>query len=161
MTNQQRVSTCLWFDKEAEAAAAFYVSLFHNSKVTAVSRYGEGAPMPAGTALTVQFELDGVEFLLLNGGPHFKLTEAASLSVRCDTQSEVDRLWSALTANGGTESMCGWLKDRYGVSWQIVPTILPKYLTDTDRVRAARVMEVMMKMVKLDIAKLEAAYRGD
>ena len=161
MTHPQRVSTCLWFDRQAEEAANFYVSLFPNSSVTAIARYGEGTPMPAGLAMTVEFKLDGTEFLLLNGGPHFKLTEAASLSVRCDTQAEVDRLWSALIANGGNESMCGWLKDRYGVSWQIVPTILAKYLNDPNRDRAARTMAAMMQVKKLDIAKLEAAYRGE
>jgi predicted 3-demethylubiquinone-9 3-methyltransferase (glyoxalase superfamily) len=160
MPKPQRISTCLWFDREGEEAANFYTSLFDNARVTAVSRYGKGAPLPEGTALLVEFTLDGTPFQALNGGPHFKLTEAASISVRCDTQTEIDHLWMRLTANGGSESHCGWLKDRFGVSWQIVPSQMSNWMTDKDPARVARVTAAFMPMRKLDIATLEAAYRG-
>lgn len=160
MSRPQKVSTCLWFDNQGEEAANFYVSLFENSRITAVSRYGEGAPLPKGTALTVMFELDGIEFLILNGGPHFKLSEAASLSVRCDTQAEIDRLWGLLIANGGQESRCGWLKDRFGLSWQIVPSQMSAWMTDPDPARLARVIAAFMPMNKLEISIIERAWRG-
>lgn len=160
MTNPQRVSTCLWYDHDGEEAANFYVSLFDNSRIAAVSRYGKGAPLPEGTALLVEFTLDGTPFQALTGGPHFKLTEAASISVRCGSQAEIDRLWTRLTANGGSESRCGWLKDRFGLSWQVVPTQMSVWMTDKDSKRVARVTESFMTMNKLDIATLEAAYRG-
>jgi predicted 3-demethylubiquinone-9 3-methyltransferase (glyoxalase superfamily) len=156
----QKVSTCFWFDKDGEDAAKFYVSLLPNSRITAVSRYGKGAPLPEGTALTVTFELAGTEFMALNGGPHFKLTEAASLVVQCDGQAEIDRLWSALLADGGKEQQCGWLKDRYGMSWQIVPARLRDMMQAGEPERMARVMAAVMKMVKLDLAPLEAAYKN-
>jgi predicted 3-demethylubiquinone-9 3-methyltransferase (glyoxalase superfamily) len=160
MAKPQKVSTCLWFDTQAEEAAQFYTSLFDDSRVTGVSRYGPGAPLPEGTPLMVSFLLDGTEFLALNGGPHFKLTEACSLVVRCDTQAEIDRLWARLSEDGGAEQRCGWLKDRYGLSWQIVPAAVDGMMRDPDRRRSARVMAAIMGMVKLDAAKLEAAYHG-
>jgi predicted 3-demethylubiquinone-9 3-methyltransferase (glyoxalase superfamily) len=160
MSKPQRISTCLWYDRDGEEAANLYTSLFENSRVTSVSRYGKGAPLPEGTAWLVEFTLDGVPFQALNGGPHFKLTEAASLSVACDTQGEIDRLWSRLTANGGAESHCGWLKDRFGLSWQIVPSMMAAWMCDPDPARVARVVAAFMPMAKLDIAALETAYRG-
>lgn len=160
MSHPQRISTCLWFDRNGEEAATFYTSLFDNSRITAVSRYGKGAPLPEGTAMLVEFALDGTPFQALNGGPHYKLTPAASLSLRCDTQSEIDRLWSRLTANGGAESRCGWLVDRFGLSWQIVPSMMAAWMSDPDSARVARVVAAFMPMQKLDLATLEAAYRG-
>ena len=160
MAYKQKVSTCLWFNTEAEDAAKFYVSLFDKSRITALSRYGKGAPMPEGTVLTVVFELAGTEFMALNGGPHFKFTEASSMVVLCDTQAEIDRLWGALLAGGGREQQCGWLKDRYGLPWQIVPARLRDLMKDPDQANTDRVMAALLSMVKLDIAKLEAAYKG-
>lgn len=157
MTVRQRVSTCLWFDDNGEEAAKFYVSLFPNSRIVSISRYGEGGMMRQGLAMLTRFELGGVEFAALNGGPHFKLTEAASLVSLCDTQAEIDRLWSALLAGGGVESRCGWLKDRFGLSWQVIPSMLSDVLADRDPARSARVMEAIMSMVKIDIATLVAA----
>ena len=158
MPKPHRISTCLWFDRNGEEAATLYTSLFENSRIGSVSRYGKGAPLPEGTALMVEFILDGVPYQALNGGPVYKLSEAVSLSVSCDTQAEIDRLWSALTANGGRESRCGWLVDRFGLSWQIVPSMMASWMTDP--ARAARVMAAFMPMQKLDIATLEAAARG-
>jgi predicted 3-demethylubiquinone-9 3-methyltransferase (glyoxalase superfamily) len=158
MTIKQRVSTCLWYDDNGEEAANFYVSLFPNSRIISINRYGEGAPMPKGTAMLVRFALDGVEFAALNGGKHFKLTEAASLVALCETQVEIDRLWTRLTANGGAESMCGWLKDRFGLSWQIIPEGVDKLMADP--VRGARVFAAIMAMKKIDIAKVKQAYEG-
>lgn len=160
MSKPQRISTCLWYERDGEEAANFYTSLFDNARITSVSRYGKGAQLPEGTAMLVEFTLDGTPFQALNGGPHFKLTEAASLSVRCDTQAEIDRLWSRLTANGGAESRCGWLKDRFGLSWQIVPSMMGTWMSDPDPARVARVIAAFMPMIKLDISALEAAYRG-
>ncbi len=149
----------LWFDDQAEEAANFYISLFPNSRVLNLTRYGEGAPLPAGLVMTVEFELGGRPFVALNGGPHYSLTPAFSLSVLCETQEEVDRLWAALT-EGGKEVACGWLTDRWGLSWQIVPEALPRLLQDPDPAKASRVMQAMMQMVKLDIAALERAADG-
>jgi predicted 3-demethylubiquinone-9 3-methyltransferase (glyoxalase superfamily) len=160
MTKTQKVSTCLWFDTEAEEAAKFYVSLFENARITGVSRYGKGARMSEGTALVVTFELEGAGFMALNGGPAFTLTEAASIVVTCDSQAEIDRLWSALTADGGKEARCGWLKDRFGLSWQIVPSFIRDVMQGGDEAAAGRVMAAVMGMVKIDIAKLEAAHKG-
>ncbi|HLQ11842.1 MAG TPA: VOC family protein [Steroidobacteraceae bacterium] len=154
-----KISTCFWFDTQAEEAARFYVSLFADARVTEISRYGPGQPMPDGLALAVNLEIEGARFMLLNGGPVFRQSEAASICVSCDTQAEIDRLWSALTAGGGKESMCGWLKDRYGVSWQITPAILGPLMSG-DPARAARVMGAFMQMRKFDIAALQAAARG-
>jgi len=156
----RKVHTCLWFDREGEDAAKFYCSLVPNSRVTEVSRYGPGMPLPEGTAMMTMFELGGVQFGALNGGPMFKHSEAASIVVPCETQAEIDTLWSGLTADGGAESMCGWLKDRYGVSWQIVPHALEKLMAGGDKAGLQRMMAKMMTMKKLDIAQLEAAYKG-
>ena len=159
MASKQKIKTFLWFDKEAEEAAKFYTSIFKNSRITTVSRYDDAGPGPKGSAMTVAFELEGQEFLALNGGPQFKFTEAISLLVTCDSQAEIDELWSKLTA-GGQESQCGWLKDRYGLSWQIVPSALPHLLQDPDPAKSARVMRAMLQMKKMDLARLERAYRG-
>jgi predicted 3-demethylubiquinone-9 3-methyltransferase (glyoxalase superfamily) len=160
MATRQKVSPFLWFDDQAEEAANFYVSLFPNSKVKEVVRM-PGIPDAApGKATLVTFELDGVEVLALNGGPHFKPTEAFSMFVHCDSQEEVDRLWDKLIADGGSPSQCGWLKDRWGLSWQICPDILTKLMSDQDRTKAKRVADAMMKMGKIDIAALKRAYEG-
>lgn len=151
---RQKVTPFLWFDTQAEEAANFYVSLFPDSAVTAVS------PGPTGAALVVAFRLAGVDYLALNGGPHQKLTEAFSLSIDCQTQAEVDDYWEKLSA-GGSEVCCGWLKDRFGLSWQVVPDVLPKLLGDADRVKAGRAMDAMMGMIKLDVAALQAAFDGN
>ena len=154
----QKITPFLWFDTQAEDAAKFYVSVFPNSKILRTARYGEAGPGPKGGVMTVEFELDGQRMIALNGGPVFKLTEAFSLSVDCKDQKEVDHYWTKLS-EGGQESMCGWLKDRYGLSWQIVPTILGKLLSDKDGKKAKRVMEAMLKMRKIDIAALKAAAK--
>lgn len=159
----QRITPCLWFDDQAEEAAKFYTSIFKNSKIGRVTRYGEaGAGVsgrPKGSVMTVTFRLDGQEFLALNGGPEFKFTEAVSLIVHCKTQKEVDRMWEKLS-DGGSEGPCGWLKDRFGLSWQIVPTVLSKMLQDKDQGKAERVMEALLQMHKLDIKRLKHAYGG-
>lgn len=155
----QKITPCLWFDNNGEEAAKFYTSIFKNSKLGAISRYGEGAPMPKGTALTVTFQLEDQEFMALNGGPAFKFNEAVSFVVNCETQNEIDDYWEKLTA-GGKEVQCGWLKDKYGVSWQIVPTALGKMMEDKDSAKTNRVMQALMKMVKLDIDGLQRAYNG-
>lgn len=156
---RQKVTPFLWFESQAEEAANFYVSLFKDSKVVKVTRHGDGGRGPAGTAMTVEFELAGVSYIALNGGPHYQLTEAFSLSVDCESQAEVDELWEKLTADG-TPIRCGWLKDKYGLTWQVVPTALPKLLCDPDPVKANRVMQAMLPMSKIDIAKLQQAYDG-
>jgi predicted 3-demethylubiquinone-9 3-methyltransferase (glyoxalase superfamily) len=147
---RQKITPFLWFDNQAEEAARFYVSLFPDSGVTKVT------PVPGGTALVVEFRLAGIPFAALNGGPHFRLTEAFSLSIDCQSQAEVDHYWEALSA-GGSKGRCGWLKDRYGLSWQVIPAVLPKLLGDPDPDKAGRVMTAMMGMTKLDVAALEAA----
>jgi predicted 3-demethylubiquinone-9 3-methyltransferase (glyoxalase superfamily) len=152
----QKITPCLWFDTEGEAAAEFYTSVFPNSRVLEVSRYGDENPSRAGSALTVEFELDGTHFTALNGGPQFTFDEAISFQVSCDGQDEVDYYWDTLTA-GGEESQCGWLKDKFGVSWQIVPTALIELLADPDPDRAQRAMQAMLGMKKIDIAAVEAA----
>ena len=157
--NQQKIKPFLWYDNGAEEAVNFYCSLFKDSKVGKVTRYPEGGPAPAGMVMTVEFELGGVQFVALNGGPHFKLTEAFSLSVDCDDQAEVDRLWNELTEEG-TPSQCGWLDDRYGVSWQIVPRDMLKLLSATDKAASQRAFDVMLTMVKIDIAAVQAAFEG-
>jgi predicted 3-demethylubiquinone-9 3-methyltransferase (glyoxalase superfamily) len=158
MAGIQKITPFLWFNQEAEEAANFYVSLFQDSKVLSVTRYGEAGPGPKGSAMTVEFQLAGQKFVGLNGGPVFKFTEAISLFVTCDSQEEVDMLWSRLTADGGQESQCGWLKDRYGLSWQIVPDRFMQLMRDKDPKRTQRVMQAMLKMKKFDIARLEEAY---
>ncbi|MBN9004484.1 MAG: VOC family protein [Rhizobiales bacterium] len=154
------ITPCLWFDREAEQAAKFYISVFKNGKIIETSYYGEGGHMPAGTVLVVTFELNGMRFQALNGGPHFKFNEAISLSVDCKNQDDVDYFWDKLTADGGAPSQCGWLKDKYGVSWQIVPDIMPRLLQNPDRARIDRAMQAMMKMKKIVIADIEAAANG-
>ena len=148
----------LWFDTQAEEAMNFYVSVFPNSKVLGVSRYGEGSPGPAGAVMTANFELNGQEFIALNGGPVFHFTEAISFVISCETQAEVDSFWSKLTGGGGEESQCGWLKDKYGLSWQVVPTALGELLGDKDAEKAGRVMQAMLGMKKIDIEGLRKAY---
>lgn len=155
----QKITTYLWFDQQAEEAAQFYTSLFPDSKILEVQRYGEAGPGPKGQAMIVKFRLAGQEFLALNGGPHFRFTEAISLLVSCRDQQEVDELWEKLTA-GGAPSQCGWLKDRYGLSWQIIPTVLPELLGDPDPARAQRAMQAMLGMQKIDIAQIQQAAGG-
>lgn len=155
----QKITPCLWFDGQAEEAANFYTSIFKNSRVLNISRYGEAGPMPAGTVLTVDFELEGHEFTALNGGPEFKFTEAISFQVSCRDQDEVDELWDRLS-EGGEPGPCGWLKDRYGVSWQIIPTALPELLNDPDPEKSNRVMKAMLGMGKIEIQGLRDAYEG-
>jgi predicted 3-demethylubiquinone-9 3-methyltransferase (glyoxalase superfamily) len=157
----QKITPFLWFNDEAEEAARFYTAIFQDSKVGKIARYGkEGervARRPAGSVMTVEFQLAGQDFVALNGGPQFRFTEAISFVVNCQTQAEVDRFWKKLSA-GGKKVQCGWLKDRFGISWQIVPTVLGELLSDKDPARSERVMHAMLKMVKLDIKKLKQAY---
>jgi predicted 3-demethylubiquinone-9 3-methyltransferase (glyoxalase superfamily) len=155
----QKIIPCLWFDTEAEEAATFYTFLFENSRILGISHYGEAGPRAAGTVMTVNFELNGQEFVALNGGPEFTFDEAISFQVNCADQAEVDRLWSALT-EGGEEGQCGWLKDRYGLSWQIIPTRLMELLSDPDPGRCQRAMNAMLGMKKIDVPALEAAAAG-
>ena len=155
----QKITTFLWFNNNAEEAANYYTSIFKNSKILDVSRYGEVGPGPKGSVMIVKFQLAGQEFVALNGGPQFKFTEAISLMVNCDNQQEIDELWRKLTA-GGQESQCGWLKDKFGLSWQIVPTELGKLMSAKDPAKANRVMQALLQMKKLDIAKLQQAAEG-
>jgi predicted 3-demethylubiquinone-9 3-methyltransferase (glyoxalase superfamily) len=155
----QKIIPFLWFDGQAEAAMHFYVSIFKNSKVGNISRYGDAGPGPKGSVMTASFELEGQQFTALNGGPQFKFTEAISFLVSCGDQGEVDELWDELS-EGGEKGPCGWLKDKFGVSWQIVPTVLMELLNDPDAKKSRRVMEAMLQMSKIDIAKLRQAYEG-
>jgi predicted 3-demethylubiquinone-9 3-methyltransferase (glyoxalase superfamily) len=157
MAIKQKITPFLWFDSNAEEAANLYVSIFKDSKILEVARYGDSGPGPKGSVMTVKFQLEGQQFVALNGGPHFKLNEAFSLMVDCESQQEVDDLWTRLTAGGGAPSQCGWLKDRFGLSWQIVPGILPKLLMDKDPGKSSRVMQAMLRMTKIDIATLKQA----
>lgn len=157
MTAKQKITPFLWFNDNAEEAANFYVSLFKDSKILKITRCGDSGPGPKGSVMLVTFQLHGQQYTALNGGPHFKFNEAISLQVTCDDQQEVDELWSKLTA-GGAEVECGWLKDKYGLSWQIVPSIFFKLAGDEDPKKAGRVMAAMMKMKKFDIAALQRAY---
>jgi len=157
MAKLQKITPNLWFDTEAEEAANFYASIFGDSQVVRVMHYGEAGPRPAGMVMTVTFQLEGQEFTALNGGPEFKFNEAMSLLVNCETQEEVDDLWDKLSA-GGEKGPCGWLKDKFGVSWQIAPTVLDEMLQDGDADRANRVMKAMLQMTKIDIGALEKAY---
>jgi predicted 3-demethylubiquinone-9 3-methyltransferase (glyoxalase superfamily) len=152
----QNITPCLWFDTEGEDAANFYTSIFPNSKIGHIARYGSAGPRPEGTAMTVSFELDGQEFLALNGGPDFEFSEAISFQVSCKDQEEVDKYWSELS-EGGEEGPCGWLKDKFGLSWQIVPTALPELLSNPDKEKAQRVMAAMLEMKKIQIDELERA----
>ena len=159
----QRITPCLWFDDAAEEAAKFYVSIFDNSRVGDISRYDEAAARasgrPAGSVLTVEFQLEGQSFTALNGGPQFRFNEAVSFIVNCASQQEIDHFWTKLTT-GGEEVQCGWLKDRFGVSWQVVPTVLMEMLRDKDPAKSSRVMQALLAMKKLDIATLKRAYEG-
>jgi predicted 3-demethylubiquinone-9 3-methyltransferase (glyoxalase superfamily) len=155
----QKITPFLWFDSQAEEAAKFYVSVFGNSRIVKTVRYGTAGPGPAGSVMTVQFELNGVPFTALNGGPLFHFSEAISFVVNCQSQTEVDTLWEKLSA-GGKPSQCGWLKDRYGLSWQIVPVALMEMMADPDPVKAGRVMQAMLQMKKIDIKGLRQAYSG-
>ena len=156
----QKITPFLWFDNNAEPAAEFYVSIFKNSKILNVSRYGDAGPGPKGSVMVVNFQLAGQEFIALNGGPPFKFSEAFSLVVNCENQKEVDEYWSKLTSGGGQESQCGWLKDKFGFSWQVVPAELGKLMSAKDPARANRVMQALLQMKKLDIAKLQRAADG-
>ncbi|HEY3226403.1 MAG TPA: VOC family protein [Planctomycetota bacterium] len=153
----QKITPCLWFDHQAEQAAKFYASIFKNSKIGTIARYGDAGPGLKGGVMTVSFQLEGQEFLALNGGPHFKFSEAISFIVNRETQEEVDALWKKL-AEGGEESQCGWLKDKFGLSWQIVPTVLRELISDPDPAKSQRVMKAMLQMKKLDIKALKRAY---
>jgi predicted 3-demethylubiquinone-9 3-methyltransferase (glyoxalase superfamily) len=159
----QKITPCLWFDDNAEEAVNFYISLFKNSKITNIAHYGEAGAAasgrPSGSVMTIMFELDGQEFMALNGGPHFKFSPAISLMVNCQTSDEVDELWDKLSA-GGMKQQCGWLTDKFGVSWQIVPTGLGDMLEDDDPEKSERVMKAMLQMEKIDLAPLEQAYKG-
>jgi predicted 3-demethylubiquinone-9 3-methyltransferase (glyoxalase superfamily) len=160
----QKITPFLWFDHEAEDAVKFYTSIFKNSKVGRILRYGEEAAKisesdrPMGSVLTIEFEIEGQKFVALNGGPQFKFNESVSFMVNCETQDEVDYFWEKLTADGGQESACGWLKDKFGVSWQVVPTVLIEMLHDKDPKKSERVMNAMLQMQKIDIEKLKTAY---
>jgi predicted 3-demethylubiquinone-9 3-methyltransferase (glyoxalase superfamily) len=156
----QKITPCLWFDTQAEEAARFYSSIFKNSKIGAISRYGEAGPGPAGSVMTITFQLDGQEFMGLNGGPIFKFNEAVSFVVNCENQQEVDEMWAKLSRGGGQEVQCGWLKDRYGVSWQIVPKVLGELMKDTDPAKTQRVLAAIMQMKKLSVEGLKRAYEG-
>ena len=162
----QKITPFLWFDGNAEEAAKFYTSIFKNSKVGRILRYDEEVAkvsqsgQPAGSVLTIEFEIEGQKFVALNGGPQFKFNESISFVVNCETQKEVDYFWEKLTADGGEESQCGWLRDKFGVSWQVTPTVLIDMLHDKDAKKSERVMKAMLQMQKIDIEKLEAAYRG-
>jgi predicted 3-demethylubiquinone-9 3-methyltransferase (glyoxalase superfamily) len=159
----QKITPFLWFNDNADEAVKFYTSIFKKSKIGKIARYDEAgekaAGRPAGSVMTIEFEIEGQDFIALNGGPHFKFNEAVSFVVSCKTETEVDYYWNKLSA-GGEEVQCGWLKDKFGLSWQIVPTILGELMSDKDPVKSQRVMEAMLKMVKLDINKLKAAYAG-
>lgn len=158
-SDQKKITPCLWFNNNAEEAVGFYTSVFKNSKKGKITRYGEGAPLPKGTVLTISFQIEGQEFLALNGGPYFKFTEAISFIVNCKTQKEIDYYWEKLS-KGGTKVQCGWLKDKFGLSWQIVPGIINEMMTDKDAEKSSRVMQAILKMKKLNINKLKQAYRG-
>jgi predicted 3-demethylubiquinone-9 3-methyltransferase (glyoxalase superfamily) len=165
MPGIQKITPCLWFDDQAEEAVEFYTAIFRNSKIVKVARYGEAGHevhgKPAGTVMIVAFELNGQAFTALNGGPMFKFNEAISFQVHCETQAEVDYYWEKLSAGGDdTAQQCGWLKDKYGVSWQVVPTVLPEMISDPDAAKSGRAMEAMLHMKKIDIDALERAYEG-
>jgi predicted 3-demethylubiquinone-9 3-methyltransferase (glyoxalase superfamily) len=155
----QKITPFLWFDNQAEEALNFYTSVFKNAKIGKIARYGESGPGPAGSVMTASFELEGLEFTALNAGPHFKFNEAISFVVDCKSQEEVDYFWDKLP-EGGQAQQCGWLKDKFGLSWQIVPTVLIELMSDPDREKANRVMQAMLRMTKIDIPKLKEAYAG-
>ncbi len=155
----QKITPFLWFDGNAEEAVNLYTSIFKNSKIEAITRYGAGGPGPEGTVMTATFLLDGQKFMALNGGPHYTFSPAISFVINCQTQEEVDWFWGKLT-EGGEAMQCGWLKDRFGISWQVVPTVLGELMTDKDAQKAQRVLEAMLQMIKIDIATLKRAYEG-
>lgn len=155
-----KVTPCLWFDTQSEEAATFYTSIFKNSRILKVAHYGDAGPRPAGMVMTVLFELDGQQFTALNGGPDFTFNEAVSFQVYCESQTEVDHFWERLSEGGGEPGPCGWLKDKYGVSWQIVPTLLDELITGPDQVMGQRVMKAMLSMTKIEIAELKKAAAG-
>ena len=158
----QKITPFLWFDNQAEEAMNFYVSIFENSRILNLTRYGDAGPGPKGSVMTGTFQLAGQEFMALNGGPHFKFTEAISLFVRCETQQEVDHYWNELSKGGNEKAQqCGWLKDKYGVSWQIVPRVLIEMINDPDSEKSQRVMQALLQMKKIDIEKLKYAYTGN
>lgn len=159
MASLQKISPFLWFNDNAEQAIQHYLSIFRHAKIISSTRYGDAGPGPKGALMTATFQLEGVEFTALNGGPHFKFTEAISLLVRCESQNEVDYLWEQLGA-GGQPGQCGWLKDKFGLSWQIVPVVLMELLQDRDPEKVARVMQAMLKMHKIDIKQLQQAHTG-
>ncbi|HLG98495.1 MAG TPA: VOC family protein [Bryobacteraceae bacterium] len=154
----EKITPFLWFDTQAEEAARFYTSIFKNSKISRISRYGDGGPGPKGSVMVVEFELNGQQFLALNGGPQFKFTEAVSFVVNCEAQQEIDELWEKLS-DGGRADRCGWLKDKFGLSWQIIPNALGKLMSDPDPGKSKRVMQAMLQMQKLDIQRLQDAYQ--
>ena len=156
----QKITPFLWYDNNAEDAVNHYISIFKNSKITDIARYGDAGPGPKDSVMTIAFQLEGQDFIALNGGPMFQFNEAISFSVDCKTQQEVDELWEKLSA-GGQPSQCGWLKDKYGLSWQIVPSVLIEMLQDTDPAKSKRVMEALLRMRKIDIEALRRAYRGN
>jgi len=162
---RKTITPCLWFDGRAEEAANFYCAVFKNSKITTISRFPDAGQevhrQATGTVMVVAFELDGMPFTTLNGGPQFTFSEAVSFQVMCETQAEIDHYWDTLTGGGGQEGPCGWLKDKFGLSWQVVPSAIPKMMTDPDRAKSARVMSAFMKMKKLDLASIERAYAGE
>jgi predicted 3-demethylubiquinone-9 3-methyltransferase (glyoxalase superfamily) len=157
----QPIQPFLWFDTQAEDAVNFYVSIFKDSKIHGTHRHGEGGPHPAGTVMAVSFELNGLRFIALNGGPQFKFTEAVSFLIPAETQEEIDELWEKLCSGGGEPGQCGWLKDKYGLSWQVAPPILNAFLADPDPVKSGKVMKAMMAMNKIVISDLKAAYEGN
>lgn len=154
----QKITPFLWFDKDAEEAVNFYTSVFKNSSIGRISRYGDAGPGPKGSVMTAEFTLEGIEFIALNAGPYFKFNEAVSFVIDCKSQEEVDYFWNKLTADGGQESMCGWLKDKFGLSWQVVPSRLTELMLDKNAGKAKKVTEAMLKMRKIDLAKIEEAY---
>ena len=156
----QKITPFLWYDNQAEEAAKFYTSIFKNSKMGTVRRYGEAGPGPKGSAMTVEFQIEGQDFLALNGGPHYQFTPAISLFVKCETQAEVDDLWEKLLSGGGKPNRCGWLQDKFGVSWQVIPTALSRLMGDPDPEKSSRVMRAMLQMEKINIEGLKRAYEG-
>lgn len=160
MTIKSKITPFLWFNDNAEEAVNFYTSIFKNSTIVNTSRYGEGMPLPKGTLMTASFELEGQQFMALNGGPQYKFTEAISLLINCETQAEVDEYWNKLTADGGQPGPCGWLKDKFGLSWQVVPVQLGKLMGDKDPKKAGAVAQAMFKMTRIIIADLEKAYKA-
>ncbi|NUS73485.1 MAG: VOC family protein [Corynebacteriales bacterium] len=154
----QKITPCLWFDTQAEDAANYYCSIFKNSRISSINYYGESGPRPAGTVLLVNFEIEGEAFVALNGGPEFKFNESISFYVDCESQEEIDELWEKLTVDGGAPGQCGWLKDKYGVSWQIVPSVLIELMSDPDPAKANAVTQALLRMRKIDLQGLKDAY---